>query len=184
MECLMKKMLSSILAFLLLCGLIALFEPDSQGGGSEKPILISVLPKDNEIAGWKREEQPFLARGFEDLAKVMNGGAPFYIDRGVVESVFQDYVNKENTIRINIELHQTAVAAEAKRLYHDIYAESPSALHNLGKEGRRLPKLIGAYSVHFWKGPVYAALTISDKSLESQAALLSFAEAIARKLPN
>jgi hypothetical protein len=184
MECLMKKMLSSALALLLLCGLIVLFETDSQGGGSEKSILVSALPQDNEIAGWKREEQPFLARGSEDLAKMMNGGAPFYIDRGVVESVFQDYVNKENTIRINIELHQTAIAAEARRLYHDIYAESPSPLHNLGNEGRRLPKLIGAYSFQFWKGPVYAALTISDKSLESQAVLLSFAKAIARKLPN
>jgi hypothetical protein len=179
----MKKMLSSALAFLLLCGLIALFETDSQGGDSEKSILVSALPKDNEIAGWKREEQPFLARGFEDLAKQINGGAPFYIDRGVVESVFQDYVNKENTIWINIVLHQTAMTAEAKRLYHDIYAESPSPLHDLGNEGRGLPKLIGAYSLQFWKGPVYAELTISDKSLESQAALLSFAKAIARKLP-
>ena len=180
----MKKMLSSALAFLLLCGLIGLFETDSRGGGSEKSILVSALPKDNEIAGWKREGQPFLARGHEDLAKQINGGAPFYIDRGVVESVFQDYINKENTIRITIELHQTAIAAEARRLYDDIYAESPSPLHNLGNEGRRLPKLIGAYSLQFWKGPVYAALTIYDKSLESQAALLSFAKVIAHKLPN
>jgi hypothetical protein len=179
----MKKMLSSALAFLLLCGLIALFETDSQGGDSGKSILVSALPKDNEIAGWKREEQPFLARGFEDLAKQVNGGAPFYIDRGVVESVFQDYVNKEKTIWINIVLHQTAMAAEATRLYHDIYAESPSPLHDLGNEGRGLPNLIGAYSLQFLKGSVYAELTISDKSPESQATLLSFAKAIARKLP-
>ncbi|OGP52112.1 MAG: hypothetical protein A2Y79_12495 [Deltaproteobacteria bacterium RBG_13_43_22] len=180
----MKKMLSSALTFLLLCGLIALFETDSQGSGSEKPILVSALPKDNEIAGWKREGQPFLARGFADLAKQINGGAPFYIERGVVESVFQDYINKKNTIRINIVLHQTAIAAEARRLYHDSYAESPLPLHILGNEGRGLPKLIGAYSLQFCKGPVYADLTISDKSLESQAALLSFAKRIARKLTN
>jgi hypothetical protein len=184
MECLMKKMLLSALAFLLLCGLVALFETDSQGGSSEKSILVFALPKDDEIAGWMREEQPFLARGHEDLAKQINGGAPFYIDRGVVESVFQDYVNKENTIRITIELHQTAIAAEARRLYHDIYAESPLPLHNLGNEGRGLPNLIGAYSIQFWKGPVYASLTVSDKSLESQAVLLSFAKAIARRVPN
>jgi hypothetical protein len=184
MEVLMKRMLSSALMFLLLCGLVALFETASQGGRSEKPILISALPKDNEIAGWKREGQPFLARGSIDLAKRINGSEPFYIKRGVVESVFQDYVNKKNTIRINIVLHQTAIAAEARRLYHDSYAESPLPLQNLGNEGRGLPKLIGAYSLQFWKGPVYAELFISDKSPESQAALLPFAKVIAHKLLN
>jgi hypothetical protein len=183
MEYLMKQMLSLTLVFLLLCGWIVLFETDSHGIGSKKSILVSVLPNDDEIAGWKRDEPPFLAGGFEDLAKMMDGGAPFYIDRGVVESVFQDYVNKENTIRLNIELHQTANAEKTKRLYHDIYAESPSPLHKLGNEARRLPKLIGAYSIQFWKGPVYVSLTITDKSLQSQAALLAFAEAIAHNLP-
>lgn len=177
-------MLSSALTILLLNGLIVAFETDSEGESSAQLILVSALPKDNEIASWKREGQPFLARGFEGLAKQINGGAPFYIERGVLESVFQDYINKGHAIRISVVLHQTAVASEAKRLYHDIYAESPLPLHNLGNEGRGLPKLIGAYSLQFWKGPVYADLTISDKSPESQAALLSFAEAIADKLLN
>jgi hypothetical protein len=179
----MKKMLLPFLAFLLLLGFITLFQSNLQGSGLKKSILISVLPEDDEIVGWKREEQPFLAIGFKDLAKMIDGGAPFYIDRGVVESVFQDYANIDNNIWINIMLHKTGNVTEARRLYHDSYAESPSVLRDLGNEGRGLPKLIGAYSIHFRKGPVYVELNISNKSQASRAVLLSFAKAIARKLP-
>ena len=149
----------------------------------EAPSLISVLPKDDEIPEWKREGRPFLASGLAELALQINGGAVFYIDRGVRESAFQDYVHEGNSIWISVELHRTTHAREADRLYVDTYAESPSLLSSLGDGGRALPNLIGAYAIEFRKGSVFAKLSVTDNSQESRAVLLSFARTIAEKLP-
>ncbi len=149
---------------------------------SEKPKLVSILPKDHEIPSWKKEAKTFVAKGFDELAQRINGGAPFYIDRGVKKSVFQNYINENNDIWIEVTFHQTATIEEAKQLYQDIYAESPEILSSLGDGGRKLPKLIGAYALEFRKGFVYVNLTISDKSTKSETVLMSFAKKIADKL--
>ncbi|MCP4021456.1 MAG: hypothetical protein GY729_06420 [Desulfobacteraceae bacterium] len=149
---------------------------------SEKPKLVSILPKDNEIPSWKKEAKAFVAKGFDELAQRINGGAPFYIDRGVKKSVFQNYINENNDIWIELIFHQTATIKEAKRLYQDIYAESPEFLPSLGDGGRKLPKLIGAYALEFRKGSVFVNLTITDKSAKSQTVLMSFAKKISDKL--
>ncbi len=149
----------------------------------EAPSLVSALPEGDEIPGWKREGEPFVARGMAGLAQQINGGAPFYIDRGVQESVFHEYANEDNSIWISVVLHQTARLKDAESLYRDIYAESPLSLPDLGKEGRALPELIGAYSIEFIKGPVFAKLTVNNKAETCQSLLLSFAEKIAARLP-
>jgi hypothetical protein len=150
--------------------------------GPETLSLLSVLPEDGEIPQWTREGKPFLARGLDELVQQMNGGAPFYTERGVRESAFQDYVHMNDSIWINVELHRTSTPKQAKQLYSDVYAESPSLLPDLGDGGRSLPNLIGAYTVEFLKGPVYARLTITNKSEKSKAALHLFAETIAARL--
>ncbi len=142
--------------------------------------LLKLVPDDNDISGWLRDGETYIATDEESLAGFINGAAPFYIEHGAVEVVFQDYA-KEG-VYLTLEIYRMKDEEKAKQLYADISAENPETLEKIGTEGRFVGGLIGAYLVEYWQKSFFIRLTITEKSASSKGAILTFARTVSEKI--
>ena len=172
--------------FVFLCvGVAAGCSPSLQDlkNARHRSRLLAALPEDGDVPPWKRYGSATHTFGLEELSTRMEGAAPFYVERGVQESVFQDYEKGRGAAWLTVVLHRSEKPRQAAVLYRDLAAESPVSVDGLGDEARVLPNLIGVYALEMRQGAVVALLTATGNSAASRNAVRAFAEAIARKLP-
>ncbi|GAK57927.1 hypothetical protein U27_04899 [Candidatus Vecturithrix granuli] len=143
--------------------------------------MLDFLPEDEEISGWLRDGDPMLATDLDALTMLINGAAPFYLERGVVEVLFQDYVN-DSDVFLTLEIYRTQSKEQARSVYTNIYAENPEAVENLGHEARLMSGLIGAYLLEFWQKTFFIRLTITEKSEYSREAVVNFANHVSNQI--
>ena len=143
--------------------------------------LLKFIPRDEEVAGWIRDGETYVATDEASLAEFIDGAAPFYIERGVVEVVFQDYANED--VYLTVEIYRMKNAESAKQLYAEITSENPETLEEVGTEGRFVSGLVGAYLIEYWQKSLFIRLTITDKSPQSKEAILKFATSVSEKIP-
>ncbi len=166
------KSFAILLSFLLL----ALVSNSTEA--SEKDMK-ALTPPDNEIAGWELDETYF-ASDAESLMARINGGGPFYIERGSKEVLFQEYT--KGSQYVSLEVYRMADKTSAGKLYSDINAIKPESRKDLGDEGRFDGGLIGNYLVEFRHREFFVRLMISQKSTISKNAILAFAKAISGRI--
>lgn len=142
--------------------------------------LLKLIPHNDEIAGWMRDGETAIATDEESLSGLINGAAPFYIDHGAVEVIFQDYV--QDDVFLTLEIYRMDLQEQAKQLYTDIQAEDPEALEEIGTEGRLVSGLIGAYLLEYWQKSFFIRLTITEKSQQSKEAILNLAKSVSKKI--
>lgn len=170
-----SKILSLLLSFVLTLGMIfsSLHAAES--------ILLPLLPEDNTVSGWIRDGEPMLATDLDSLTMLINGAAPFYLEHGVVEVLFQDYIN-DNDVFLTLEIYRTETEDQARDVYTNIEVENPETLEELGQEARLLGDLIGAYVFEFRQKTCFVRLTIAEKSEQSQKTIVDFAEHVFSQL--
>ncbi len=166
------KSLAIFLSFLLL--ILA----SNSLAASEKEMM-TLTPLDNEVTGWELEETYF-AGDAESLMARINGGGPFYVDRGSKEVLFQEYY--KGSQYVSLEVYRMADKASAKKLYADINAIRPEPLKDLGDEARFDGSLIGSYLVEFRNREFFVRLMISQKSTLSKKVIFKFAKAVSGKI--
>lgn len=142
--------------------------------------LFSLIPKDDGVLGWIRDDEPYLATDEQSLSEFINGAAPFYIEHGAVEVVFQDYAKED--VYLTLEIYRMKDDEKAKELYADIDSENPEPLEEIGTEGRFVGGLIGAYLVEYWQKSFFIRLTITEKSATSKEVILTFANTVSEKI--
>ena len=142
--------------------------------------LLKLVPTDDEIAGWLLDGETYVATDEESLSACINGAAPFYIEHGAVEVVFQDYAKED--IYLTLEIYRMKDEKKAKQLYADIDSENPEKLEKAGTEGRFVGGLIGAYLVEYWQKSFFIRLTITEKSATSKETILTFAKTVSEKI--
>ena len=148
---------------------------------SADSALLDSVPADDQIAGWLRDGETFRATSEAELTEWINGAAPFYIEHGVVEAVFQDYVNPEDVF-LTLELYRLEDAAHAETLYADVSADQSEPVQDLGAESRFVGDLIGAYLIEFWQQTYFVRLTIVAKTPSAKDAILEFARVVSDAL--
>lgn len=62
--------------------------------------LLDFLPVDNEVGGWVRSGEPRVVSEESGLYNQIDGGAPKYIDRGWVRSVFAEFRQGSRTVQV------------------------------------------------------------------------------------
>lgn len=143
--------------------------------------MLDFLPEDEEIFGWLRDGDPMLATDLDSLTMLINGAAPFYLERGVLEVLFQDYINQDDVF-LTLEIYRTPSKEQAQSLYTAIEVENPETLENLGHEARLMSGLIGAYLLEFWQKTYFIRLTITEKSEYSREAIVNFAKHVSNQI--
>ena len=142
--------------------------------------LLKLVPKDDDISGWIRDGETYVATDEASLAEFINGAAPFYIERGAVEVGFQDYVKED--VYLTLEIYRMKDEKSARQLYTEIDSENPEKLEKIGTEGRFVSGLIGAYLIEYWQKSFFIRLTITQKSATSKEAVLTFAKTVSEKI--
>jgi len=143
-------------------------------GGAESAGPATLLPASNEIAGWKTDGEP-LAYTEENLWEYINGAAENFISFEFREVAAQDYLDGSGAgLKVEIYEHGSPLMA------YGIYAQMRSpdlAFLDVGNEA-----FADEYSVHFWKGPYYVRVAVYDATPALDAAMKTFAGAIAAKI--
>ena len=142
--------------------------------------MLNIVPQDDDISGWLRDGETAIATDLDSLTGLINGAAPFYLERGAVEVIFQDYAKDD--VYLTLEIYRMDQQANAKRLYTEIEAEEPEELERIGTEGRLVSGLIGTYLVEYWQKTFFLRLTITEKSQQSKETILNFAKLVSEKM--
>ena len=135
-----------------------------------------------EVRGWSKDGEFIVCNSLAELARQINGGAPFYTERGAEKVVFQDYKNAKKDVYINLEIYQMGNNTEAETLFNDVFVDQPTYYSDIGERCRMASRLIGVYSMDFFKENIYARLTITEKSDASKNDLENFAKMISSKI--
>ncbi len=136
--------------------------------------LVTLAPSDNDIAGWGIDDT-FYAGDADSLMARINGGAPFYIERGAQEVLFLEYGNGESYL--SVELYRMESKGHAARLYIDIDSVEPEPVTGLGNAARYDGSLMGTDLVEFQNKDYFVRLMITQAA-QSRETILKFARSI------
>ena len=144
---------------------------------SEDAQLQSLLPENNEAAGWTRGED---IRFFDpdDLYEFINGAAENFLIYGFEKVVTADYDNAGHPSQIVVEIYQM----EDARNTFGIYASErnpDSTFKPIGAEA-----YVGGTALNFWSGNYYIKMTVFQESESLQREMEKLAEVISRKIGN
>ncbi len=151
-------------------------------GSSQRMQISDIVPSNIEVNNWVVDGEMARCNNHGELARLINGGAVFFIDRGVKSAVFQDYINKHRNTYLNLELYQADSSAQVAKILDDSYMEHPVFLTDIGENIRMANRLIGVYFVDFYKDNIYVKLTITEKTDQSRQEIIDFAKAVYNKI--
>jgi hypothetical protein len=137
--------------------------------------LLDMLPADNEVGTWTRAGDSQLVTDETGLYSRIDGGAPKYIDRGWVSTVFVEYRQGARSIQVRISDMGTEAGAEA--IYNfDLPASRQSiAGHDNAVLNMGLPT---AYAANAHLKQFYIELNISDKDDAARTSIELFTNQI------
>jgi hypothetical protein len=141
--------------------------------------ILDLLPKDNEISGWKRDGPYRYARDEQGLYDEINGGAQQYIDRGWQKGLFQDYT--DGKINLKILIHDMGDPKSAQAIFDYIQFIAPRQIENrdwmILDEG-----LASSYQIKMVIDQYYIEILIEDKGDRAKGYIIAFGESILYKL--
>jgi hypothetical protein len=171
-----------ILAFSTLLAGAAL--TDQASDRPEKLLgLLTLLPADDEIPGWKRSEKLLRASNEEELYRIFNGGASLYTQHGFHSFVGQSYKGPKGT-ELEAYVFDQGIPQTAEDLYENPYAKPTRTreIAGLGKKARVDMTPLFAYGVDFIQKGFFVRVIIQDKTEEGLNVAISFAQFISRRI--
>ncbi len=142
--------------------------------------ILEMLPWDKEIGGFARSSSPVYVSDETGLYKKIDGGAPKYLDRGWMESVFQDYVQGSTSLSIQInDMGSPQNAQEIfdydKPISYVVLWDEPDTTAVLDES------LASSYAVKMRMDKYYVELSIDEKSKSAEILIDLFAQAVRTK---
>ena len=171
-----------ITAFLTLLSGAALTDQTSERPGKILGLL-TLLPADDEIPGWKRSEKAFRASNEEELYRIFNGGASLYIQHGFRSFAGQSYKGPKRT-ELEVYLFDQGTSQTAGDLYENPYAKPSQRkdILNLGGKARVDMTPLFCYGVDFIQKGFFVRVIIQDKTEEGLNVAISFARSISKRI--
>jgi|GEM_PF-2085254 len=118
--------------------------------------LLSLIPRQGELGHWKPEGEPVICFDEDCLAGFIDGAAPFYLERGVVAVLFQNYLDPHTGAELKLELYRLRGPEAARSLFQEAVLRRTSAggedLQHLGEQRILEEALHGVWILHFWQG--------------------------------
>jgi hypothetical protein len=140
---------------------------------AEAADIITLLPKDSEIAGWKWKEKP---RKYvsQQLWQYIDGGADVYLDFAFRQVATVELENKGK--QVTVDIYEMGSLDDA----FGIYASEVSPSYNfisIGAEGYQ-----SGSSLIFYQGNYYVKINAFSGDAGSKSALSQFAHVISQRI--
>jgi hypothetical protein len=180
----MKEALRGILILLFSILLLGITWTETVSESPEQAFgAMKFLPRDDEIAGWKRSEKFLRASNEEELYRIINGGASLYIQHGFRSYLGQTYEGPKRT-EIEVYIFDQGTPQNAGGLFENPYMK-PGRIRdiaNLGEKARIDMTPLFCYGVDFIQKGFYVRVIIQDRTEEGLSAAISFAQFIAKRI--
>ncbi|MBN2497293.1 MAG: hypothetical protein JXR96_22055 [Deltaproteobacteria bacterium] len=139
--------------------------------------ILELLPWDDELGAFKRAGSTVYVTDETGLFKQIDGAAPKYLDRGWIESVFQDYT--QSTTTVSLQIHDMGTPEQAIEIFdYDrplIYTTIWEDADSTALLDESLPS---SYSVKMRMERYYVELAINDHSESAKNLIRLFAQLI------
>ncbi len=159
-----------------------------EGHAAETPEkllgIMNLLPKDEEIPGWRRSERLLTASNHEELYKIVNGGATLYIQHGFQSFAGQSYRGPKG-VELEVYIFHQGTSENAKSLYenHLVKPGRSKEIGDLGEKARIDMTPLFSQGLEFIQKGFFVRIIIQDKTEEGLNAALSLAQKISRRIP-
>ena len=145
--------------------------------------VMSLLPGDDEVPGWKRSEKLLQASNEEELYRIFNGGASLYIQHGFQSFVGQSYKGPKG-LELEVYIFDQKTPQNAEDLYENPFTK-PSRrkeIANLGQKARIDMTPLFGYGVDFFLKGFVVRVIIQDKTEDALNSAMAFARLISRRI--
>ncbi|HOX44383.1 MAG TPA: hypothetical protein PK668_12340 [Myxococcota bacterium] len=148
--------------------------------GSTAITLLELLPRDDELGAMKRSGSPAYVTDEGGMYAQIDGAAPKYLERGWVESVFQDYA--QGSTKVSVQIHDMGSPENAASIFdydrplsYVVLWDEPDTIALLDQG------LPAGYAVKMRLERYYVELSIDDKTKASEILIGLFAATIRAK---
>jgi hypothetical protein len=180
----MKRVGSRLLLFVFL-----VFATGCAGGeriseeAEKHPEAVGLLPKDDDIPGWRRSEKMLRASNEEELYRIFDGGAGLYLQHGFRSFLGQSYKGPKG-LELEVYIFDQQTDPHARRLYEDPSAKPVHSkeIADLGEKARIDMGFLFAYGVEFVQKGFFVRVVIQDKSQEGLNEAISFARYMVNRI--
>ena len=171
-----------ILAFSILPAESARTDPGSetreQSGG-----VMSLLPADDEVPGWRRSEKLLRAANDEELYRIFNGGASLYVQHGFRSFGGQSYRGPKG-LELEVYIFDQRTRQNAEDLYENPLAKPTRVkeIGDLGEKARIDMTPLFSYGVDFVLQGFFVRVIIQEKTEPGLNSAMAFARLISRRI--
>lgn len=163
------------------------------GCSSDDPVATDLtgvedfLPASNDILGWDRGQDDWIARSAADLNRYLGGEAPAYTQRGFIEGAMQQYEGSiaGTATLVEVRVFNQETNANAHRLYLDLRGLMLGTLVTWGDgagEEAIIERLPTFQRIYFWRYNYFVSLVISAGGDEALNILKNFANDVDVKI--
>ncbi len=153
------------------------------------PDLASVedlIIKDNEISGWRRSGEGWVASSETDLYGRIDGAAPPYVQHGFVEAAEQKYTGKvlQDTVTVELRAFDQGEASNAQALFGELSALmlTPETWQTDRFREAKIERTQQSIRIAAWKSKYYVSLSITSNLNEALEVLKTFATNVGSKI--
>jgi hypothetical protein len=142
--------------------------------------LLTMLPSDNEVGTWARAGEAQMITDEAGLYNRIDGGAPKYIERGWVSSVYVEY--RQGARSIQVAIHDMGVLANSESIYKTYLPAARQTIND--PKGKPLDNAVvdlnlsGTYAAYAFLENFYIELNIDEKSDASLTSIQIFTNQI------
>ena len=167
-----------LLFFILLISLSLVFCTKESTTGPEAVSVEDLLPKGNEISGWTRTGNSWIARSSGELNTYINGEEPLYTRHGFVEAAMQEYQGNilGNTETITLRIFDQGTAENAQSVFDELVLQMSSPIDWTAESGKwaKIERFPLSQKLIFWKEKYFVSLTITSGLDEALNVLKTF----------
>ena len=145
--------------------------------------VMSLLPADDEVPGWRRSEKFLRAANDEELYRIFNGGASLYIQHGFRSFGGQSYRGPKG-VELEIYIFDQRTPKNAEDLYENPYAKPGrmKEIPDLGEKARIDMTPLFSYGVDFVLKGFFVRVIIQDKTDDALNSAMAFARLISKRI--
>jgi hypothetical protein len=154
-----------------------------------EPTAVTIedlLLKDNEISGWRKAGNGWIARNENELFSHIDGAAPLYTKNGFVEAAGQDYQGNilGNQTTIMLEIYDQRNSANSKAVFDEVIQQLSNAetWQDANLTDARIERFELSQNIVCWKSNYYIKLTVESNLNEALEVLKTFTANVGSKI--